>query len=159
MYSALSVANAILNKAQAENKTLTNMQVQKLVFFAHAIYLAAYSSPLITQEVKAWPFGPVIPPLYNRLKKYGNGAITETLLAPKEDAPLREDRKALNAINAAWRAYGDFSGSKMSAITHAVDSPWDIIWNKEDKKFEPIPNELIATYYRPKIKRKPSTVT
>lgn len=152
MHSALSVANAFLDLADKEGKNLTNMQVQKLVFFAHGVHLAAYNSPLISDKVKAWTFGPVIPPLYNRLKKYGNGNVTSKIDLDDEDHDdILTHPKAKSAIESVWRKYKGYSGSKLSAISHAKGSPWDTVWNAPNGEFAVIPDDVIRDYYSPRV--------
>lgn len=149
-YHAVTVANRFLHLAQELGSSLTNMQLQKLVFFAHGVHLGAYGRPLVEESVKAWTFGPVIPQLYNKLRKYGNGYVDNLLESTPEDMQrLDADKYALSAINLVWQKFGRFSGSKLSAISHMPGSPWDITWKKEE--FSVIPSSLIQDYYAPQI--------
>lgn len=74
-YSAIAVANYFIDKS----KKLTNMRLQKMVFFCHARWLKEQGRPLITEPVVAWPHGPVIPVLYDALKHYGSGPVTSRI--------------------------------------------------------------------------------
>ena len=47
------------------------MKVQKLVYFAHGWHLGITKKPLINEQVEAWPYGAVIPSLYDYLKQWG----------------------------------------------------------------------------------------
>ena len=47
------------------------MKIIKLVYIAHGHYLAKNDSPLFTEKVEAWDYGPVIPSLYHEFKIYG----------------------------------------------------------------------------------------
>lgn len=155
MHSALSVANAFLSLAKEEGKNLTNMQVQKLVFFAHGVHLGAYNQPLITEKVKAWTFGPVIPPLYNKLRGYGNGHVTSLIeLDAEEHDDVRSHPKANAVINSVWQKYGGYTGSKLSAISHAQGSPWDTVWNSPGGEFAVIPDSVIRDYYSPRVTKR-----
>ena len=152
MHSARSIANSILKIAQDSGSQLTNMQLQKLVYFAHGWHLALKGEPLLADAVKAWNFGPVIPPLYNSLKKFGNGVVTELInrkdpetsdaLIPQE--PESEFVKQL--LVRVWQVYGRMTGAQMSYLTHQDGTPWDTVWKKE--KFSVIPNELIRDHFR-----------
>lgn len=143
-YSACAVANEFLRIARLEQKTLTNMQVQKLVFLANGYCLALTGSPLYYHNTHAWQWGPVIPQLYKALQKYGNNAVTDDLSAPDAIAP--EDTEAFGIIRGVWRGYGNRSGFELSSLTHQQGSPWWQTWEKD--QFGIIPAETIAAYYK-----------
>lgn len=144
-YSAQFIANLFLGTAKGKGATLTNMQVQKLVYYAHGYHLALQGEPLISDEIKAWNFGPVIPPLYNDLKRFGNGVVTETIPG-FEGTP---DGFVVSLINKIFELYGKIPGPRLSAATHTPGSPWDITYNKA--KFSIIPNDLIKEYFKGKL--------
>lgn len=150
MTSAIAVAQAFLDLAAHENRNLTNMQLQKLVFFAHGVHLAAYGSPLIEEPVRAWDFGPVIPDLYEKLRKYGKGFV-QSPLAP-EARTLDPDGSEFQAIRSVWEAYKSFDAWALSKISHLPGSPWSKVWEKN--RYADIPNQLIRDYYQGRVKRK-----
>jgi len=53
------------------------MKIQKMIFFAHAIYTKKNEFPLVSDPVAAWKHGPVFDTLYHELKQFGDGNITE----------------------------------------------------------------------------------
>jgi uncharacterized phage-associated protein len=151
MHSARAVANSFLRITKDLGKPLTNMQLQKLVYFAHGWHLALSGKPLLTDAVKAWDFGPVIPPLYNRLKQYGNGVVTDFIkrrdpetgeIQVVEEEETEFVRKLLRRV---WEVYGHMSGSQMSYLSHQPGTPWEITWNKQ--KYVVIPNDLIKVHF------------
>ena len=151
MHSARAIANSFLEIAKQNGKSLTNMQLQKLVYFAHGWHLALTGDPLLTDAVMAWTFGPVIPPLYNSLKSHDNGIITEPIRR-KDDLtgeiflvkePQTEYVEKL--LQSVWEAYGHLSGAQMSYLTHQPKTPWDQTW--KNKKFSVIPNHLIKEHF------------
>lgn len=75
MPSSKSLANFLIDLAQAEGQTLDPMKLQKLVYYAHGWYAGYTGERLINEEVEAWPYGPVIPSLYDEFKRYGSGKI------------------------------------------------------------------------------------
>ena len=152
MHSARAIANRFLEIAQEEGKQLTNMQLQKLVYFAHGWHLALTGEPLLTDAVKAWNFGPVIPPLYNSLKVYGTGLVTEQIKRKNQvegeppvvvKEPLSDYEERL--LRRVWQVYGHMTGSEMSYLTHQPGTPWEASWNKE--KFSVIPESLIKEHF------------
>ncbi len=61
-YSAQAVANCFLDLANKENKEITPLKIQKLVYIAHGWFLAVTDKPLVDDEfVEAWQYGPVFP--------------------------------------------------------------------------------------------------
>jgi len=54
----LAVANYLIGKAQSEGRSITPMQLIKLVYIAHGWTLGLYDQPLIGEQVEAWTYGP-----------------------------------------------------------------------------------------------------
>jgi uncharacterized phage-associated protein len=142
-YDARAVANAFLELSAHGSKRLTNMQLQKLVYISHGYNLAIQKEPLLYQGVYAWQFGPVIPDLYEALKQYGAGYVAEDI--PETEDSVNPDSPEMDIIRAVWKAYGKFSGPKLSSITHRGDTPWSKVW--KEQPYGLIPNDLIAKHY------------
>lgn len=151
--SALSVVKEFLKLSKEDGIAVSNMNLQKLVFFAHGVCLAAFDRKLIKEDVKAWQFGPVIPRLYNRLKKYGAGTVVEIKTNSNDDVCDIDDNDFLESIKTVWKTFKNFSASQLSNISHAPGSPWDIVWNQQGKKFEAIPDDITKDYYKTKIRK------
>lgn len=149
-YASQSIANAFLAKAREKGTALTNMQVQKLVYFAHGFNLALRDEPLISDEIKAWNFGPVIPPLYNDLKCYGNGVVQAPIEPEKFPVPPAADLFTSGLVSKIFDLYGHVSGTRLSAATHKEGSPWETVYKQA--KFSAIPNDLIKSYFRGLLK-------
>lgn len=144
MHPSTQVANAFLDLAQANGVSLTPMQLIKLVYIAHGWMLALYDKPLISDEVQAWKFGPVIPELYRYVAKFRAGPVVGRL--PEPPAP-RFDEQEDALIAEVFEKYGKRSGGALSSLTHRPDTPWAHVW-KPDSWASPIPNSLIKEHYR-----------
>lgn len=134
----MAIANEFLERAR-ESGGLTQMQLQKLAYIAHGWNLAVNECPLISDEVRAWDFGPVFPMLYEHAKYFGSKPI-DRLITPKDDnkfaffldegpdksspysAELSDAEK--DVIDRVWRRYGRFSAFKLSDLTHKAGTPW-----------------------------------
>lgn len=147
-YSASNIAAAIVQKAIDEGKPITQMQVQKMVFFAHGYNLAKRDLPLIKEEFQAWKFGPVVPIIYNDYKLYGKYPISSFDMVwsynVKHLENLGED--ALDAISYTWKATNHLSATELSAWTHKNGSPWHEVYNPHDLSI-PIKNSRIKLYF------------
>lgn len=143
-YSAAAVANAFIDIAANNGFYLTNLKLQKLVYFAHGWYLAFTDTPLIDDEVQSWKYGPVIQSLYYELKHYGSDPITKKIPTDKNIAYESED---WNFICSVYRKYSIFSPAQLIAMTHEPGSPWEQFGaGKND--FQVIPQEKIKKYFK-----------
>ncbi|MBL8233482.1 MAG: DUF4065 domain-containing protein, partial [Bryobacterales bacterium] len=84
-YEALAVANRFLALAARDKKPIDHLKLQKLIYFAHGWYLAFTGSPLLTEHVEAWQYGPVIPTVYHQFKRFGSATITSPAYRAVED--------------------------------------------------------------------------
>ena len=72
---AREVANAILSIAEDAGIRVSNLALNKILFFAHGWHLAIHDPPLVDLPFEAWQFGPVHPQIYRQLKRLGHKAF------------------------------------------------------------------------------------
>lgn len=148
-YLAKAIANYFLDRGWAEGKGVDPLKLQKLVYFAHGWHLGLYDSPLLDGGVQAWRFGPVIPTLYHEFKEFGNAPIDwpardeETRHVPRIPAHDEETRAFLDRI---WSVYSDYSGLRLSDMTHKPGTPWANAWNESGRNIM-IPDSEIRRYF------------
>ena len=121
MNTCFDVANYFLKCQRLETGDLmSNMKIQKLVYYAQGVYLALKGEALFYEPLMAWEFGPVCESLYQEYKKYGNGAIPIP-----EDMNTYElfDKETRDILNMVYRHYGQYSAWKLSNLTHE-EFPW-----------------------------------
>ena len=147
-YDALSVANRLLDLSEPSGG-LTPMQVIKLTYFCHAWMLGLHGRPLLNTEVEAWQYGPVIPSVYRAFKRYRDKKIRVCANAPA--VRFEYDKDADSIIRQVFDRYGGCDGPKLSNLTHAKDSPWDLVWSSKQRNTK-IPNDVIRKYYAAKIR-------
>ena len=51
-----------------EGDGVSNLKLQKLVYYAQGYYSAIFDNPLFSNEISAWTHGPVISDLYHEYK-------------------------------------------------------------------------------------------
>ncbi|BDP41802.1 hypothetical protein DAETH_17710 [Deinococcus aetherius] len=143
-YAAEVVANAFLDLARAEGRTLTQMQVHKLVYIAHGWTLALLGRPLIYNTVHAWQRGPVVRRLWDYWGGRGRTPIAEPLDVSPGEPDLRGDSAAQEVIRSVWTTYGQMDGDELSRLTHLRGSPWTQVYGRPN---DLIPNEVTREYY------------
>lgn len=154
-YSSLPLANSFLQRALTTGRSLTQMQLQKLVYLSHGWHLAETGEPLSADKFEAWQFGPVNRKLYNALSRYGSNPVVR-LIRWGDDTPFRSDDgiealddldlSAQTVLNTVWEVYGHYPAFKLSALTHQNDTPWSTCF--QQGRNTPIPDEMIRDHFR-----------
>jgi uncharacterized phage-associated protein len=121
-YSYKDIANYFIKEHKKTGKLVTNMQLQKLLYFANGIYLYGQGVPLIKEHFKAWKYGPVIPELYNELKYSGNSCIEQTIINQNSNSLQEEVRILLESVD---ETFGKMDGWSLSEISHIKEGAWD----------------------------------
>lgn len=142
-----TIAAYFINKAIDEGKPLTPLQVQKLVYVAYGWYLAFFRTPLFdthteATQIQAWRYGPVIPDVYQLLKRYGSSAIKEPVLQA-DLSLIQDDLKTF--LNAIYEKYGSLTGFQLSELTHRQNTPWSEAYQAGENNA--IHDELIQKHY------------
>ena len=144
MHKARVIANEFLERAEDAGRSLTPMQLQKLVYFAHGWHLAIFERPLIDEPVQAWTWGPVISDLYHEFKKFGASSIENWALLSRFEMGNPPTGESAKLIDKIWEVYRGFTGPQMSAMTHKDGTPWSEVWQSlTEANPSPISGNLI----------------
>lgn len=133
-YKAKAIANYFIGRADEEGIRMTNMKLQKLVYFAHGWHLALANAPLIDERVQAWEFGPVVRTIYDEFKEYGKDPITRKgksfevqglkFAFVVHEVP-ESDGQTHRLLARIWDVYKGFSAFQLSDLTHRNGTPWE----------------------------------
>jgi uncharacterized phage-associated protein len=118
MLDVFDAVNFIL-RAAGDNHDVTNLKLNKLLYFAQGHFLARYGKPLFNEPFEAWQYGPVIRKVYDRYKCCGNTAIT---LCDDPDAPI--DTSCFDLLVDVMREYNKYTASYLVNVSHMDGTPW-----------------------------------
>jgi uncharacterized phage-associated protein len=139
------VSDYLLVYSRGKGDVLTNLKLQKLLYYSQAWYLALYDVPIFDEEFEAWIHGPVLPSQYRRFRHYEWRQIDENVRKP--DALPSKLTRHLNEIT---RIFGVETAAALEIMTHK-ETPW-IRARRNMPNREPsnaiISKGLMREYYR-----------
>ena len=147
-----AIANEFIDLSKEERgHSLSNLKLQKLVYIAHGFYLGFFEEPLSNAGAQAWKYGPVFPSLYQNLKKYGAGRVTDHISTYDK---VEKNSPEADFIKDIWESYGNLSPVALVARTHKPGTPWDEVWKQ--KSGATIPDDLIMQHFKKLIEENDS---
>ena len=158
MLDALNVARYIINFSNKKSYGISNLRLQKLLYFVQAYYLSRPDStgPCFDEEIVAWDFGPVVPTVYHEYKCFGNSNIPEvnTFLSFDPDkiwsvhrSPFDENsipQGDRTIISSVIDRFANYSTTSLETITHN-QKPWKDAYIKKGNRT--ISKEAIKEYF------------
>ena len=75
LQNPFAVANFIIDIAIEKDNPVTNLKLQKIMFFLQGYCLSKYNTPLINGNFSKWRYGPVEEEVYGDFKYYGPAPI------------------------------------------------------------------------------------
>lgn len=154
-YDGREIANFVLDFCYKNEVAITNLSLQKILYFCHAYCLVRLDRPLIRHEFEAWEHGPVLPYVYHEFKDYVKSPIVSKAL--KLDLASGEKVEALYKLDAETETlladvvnfYCRVPAWNLVKMTHEKNSPWDVVYYHTDKTCPgmKISNNSIKEYY------------
>ncbi len=120
MADVKDIAKYFIYRSQEVKRPITNLKLQKLVYYAQAWYLVFFDKELYNNTIEAWIHGPVVPSLYQEYKKFGFKEI-KLPISNLSEINLPEDIKV--HLNDVWDAYGIYDSKYLEMLTHC-EEPW-----------------------------------
>jgi uncharacterized phage-associated protein len=149
MISALDIAKYFLtksNKQDEDGEFISNLKLQKLLYYTQGYYLALNNEKLFPERIEAWAHGPVVPAVYYPFKEHGGKCI-----------PVPEDFKVevlsqdvRDFLDEVYLIVGQFSAWKLREMTHS-ESPWVNTWNQGAGVNSEITADALSEYFKPLV--------
>lgn len=143
-YPVIDIAKWMIFWAEAEDADLSNLKLQKLLYYAQGHHLGAKGVPLFSEPIRAWSHGPVVQSVYNKFRDFGSADIRLPQDDPFEWDDI--DPETTDFLIRIWNTYAGYGAWQLRNMTHRED-PWR-------KNFEPgygnptIPQQDLAVFFK-----------
>lgn len=136
MYDALTVAKYIVTKCVQDGCPISNLQLQKILYFVQLDSLKQTKLPAFSDDIEAWKFGPVVPDVYYHF--CGFGALP--ILATYKINPELASNSSLNNVVKRKREMDPWD---LVEEAHEPGKPWATIFKNGEGNRSVIPIDLI----------------
>ena len=136
-YSVMTIARYVITHSFKQRRPLSNLQLQKILYFLQKHYLQRYGRPLFQEPIEAWLFGPVVREVYFAYCAHGSSPI----LRVYDTSVLRQEDKGF--IDPLIDKYRSETPWELVAEAHKEGSAWFQTWRNGAGRNEEIPLELI----------------
>jgi uncharacterized phage-associated protein len=109
------VAECIISLSHAKHNPVSNLKLQKLLYYSQAWHLALFGEPLFDEDIEAWVHGPVVPEIFRRYR--------DCKWSPIPSLGVDNACQFRPHLEEVWRVYGRFSAFDLERLTHSED-PW-----------------------------------
>ncbi len=136
--SVLDIAHWFINKAKSTATGicdyLTQLKLQKLLYFAQAISLKEHNRTLFSEPILRWDYGPVVGSIYREYKDFCDKPIV--------DAPtVNLDKTTERILELTYKKYGIYTANYLVTLTHNEKS-----WKDAEKNEVLSPLVIKQTY-------------
>lgn len=111
MQSVLDVADYIIWYCQRAGYKLSNFRLQMVLYFAQAYFLMEEEKPCFSEDIEAWPCGPVVPVVYEMHKEQSTLFSKFSL----NNTPLTERERDICALTV--EALFDYTEGQLFSMT------------------------------------------
>ena len=132
-YRAIDIAKYILRYCTEQNRPISNLKLQKMLYFIWMDFYKETGRDLFRDEFCAWQLGPVIPDVYDEYCAYAGMPIIAT--CPVEEINS-QDRRVLDS---RIEKYIPISASALVDRAHQPDTPWSLIYKGPARRGDVIP--------------------
>lgn len=129
--------NAFDRKNNLDVEGISNLKLQKLLYYAYGCFLALYEERLFHENLVAWQHGPVVTRVYENYKDNKSNSIRNI---DTEQVKLAEN--ITDVLEFVYREFGKYTAWALRNMTHE-ETPW-----KETKQPNVIDDVLIFNYFR-----------
>jgi uncharacterized phage-associated protein len=116
--TASEIAQYFIVSSQRKNKPISNLKLQKLLYYAQAWHLVLQDSPLFSDNIEAWVHGPVVRQVFRAYRSFGWRPLEIDC-----KSTVDFDNQTMQHLNEVAAVYGKFDGIELERMTHS-EAPW-----------------------------------
>lgn len=139
-YPVSEIANYFIWRANEDEEfgdNITNLKLQKLLYYAQGFHLGWHGSAIFPEEIEAWAHGPVVRQLYFQYQECGASALS----TPEGFDPASFDEQTRELLEEVYKVYGQYSAWGLRNLTHQ-EPPW-----KDTARNEAISTEAMRIFF------------
>ena len=114
------ISDFLLVNSREAGEVLTNLKLQKLLYYSQAWFLALVGRPLFDEDFQAWVHGPVLPSQYYRFNDFKWQPITTDV-----SEPTFADTTIADHLCEVLEVFGPESAFRLEQMTHG-EQPWQL---------------------------------
>lgn len=147
MHKASIVSDFFIAFSHEHGDPLSNLKLQKLLYYAQAWHLAIFDAPLFEEPIEAWVHGPVIVTEYRRFKDWAWKPIQHDPEMPKLDEAVQAH------LDEVMDVYGGMTTYQLEQLTHQ-EEPWTIARNgipEDEPSNSVVSHDDMKRFYRTRL--------
>jgi uncharacterized phage-associated protein len=142
LYKAVDIAEYVISIAHEMGDDITQLKLQKLLYYVQGYHLALKDAPLYDEELLAWKHGPVIYSVRKVYAQYKDNPLPQVEVHSSMD---EFDKQFIREIYNKFRKY---SAGELVRMTHK-EKPW-----KEATKSDVITEESVKSFFKEQLSGK-----
>ena len=129
--SALDVAKYLIGLAQRDGNHITNLRLQKLLYYACGYYWNSFKQYLFNDNIEALKYGPVIKDVYDEYKIFdgGNIIIDDNIIKENETKFNQQQKDFFYSFYNFMKKYDTWSLVDVSR----KEKPWKETYNNGEQ--------------------------
>ena len=147
MYTAITIAENILDYCHANDIPMNNLKLQKILYFLQVQFLHQFKKPCFSDPIEAWGFGPAVPSVFHAFSIFGSASIPKDFRKDRmywtnQVGTVDDQHKPI--INMVIENLRSYSVSELTRLS-MNQQPWKLVYYS-GARAATIPIELIQAY-------------
>lgn len=144
MADVQKVADFFIEAAASQRDYVTNLKLNKLLYFAQVLSLVRRNEPLFSDPIEAWDLGPVVSSIYHSYKGNKNKPIKSASSDCYQEF-LDEDEQEI--LVETMLTFGQYTATALVNKTHVKGGPWETSYGTNNV----ISIEAMRDYYMSRL--------
>lgn len=120
MSAPVSALAAARRMCERSDWTLTNLELQKMLYLAQMMFLGTRGERLFNSSFEAWDYGPVLPEVYRQVKAFGSQPIRNIFFGIRD---VRDEARG-EMLDDAYDQLSKKTAGQLVNITHWSGGAW-----------------------------------